>query len=115
MRIISKVQLRLFWQKHPETEGPLNAWHRVVEHAEWLTPGDVRSTYRNADTVGDEFIVFDICKNDYRLVVRADYVQQIVYVWDVYTHPDYDRLDLKAIDKQIRRDNQKRDARRGDR
>ena len=115
MRIISKVKLRLFWQKHPETEGPLNAWYRVVEHAEWLTPNDVRSTYRSADPVGDEFIVFDICKDDYRLVVRADYARQIVYVWDVYTHPDYDRLDLKAIDEQIRRENQERDARRGNR
>ena len=60
------------------------------------------------DPVGDEFVVFDICNNDYRLVVRVDYGRSIVYIWGVYTHTDYDRLDLKAIDEKIRREKKRR-------
>jgi mRNA interferase HigB len=107
VRVISKTKLRAFWNKHPQSEDSLNAWYRVAEQAEWSNPNEVRDSYRSADPVGAEFVVFDICNNHYRLVVRVDYARSIVYVWDVYTHADYDRLDLKAIDDKIRRDRKK--------
>jgi mRNA interferase HigB len=107
VRVISKAKLRAFWSKHPKAEDPLNAWYRVAEQADWLSPNDVRGTYRSADPVGAEFVVFDICNNDYRLVVRVDYALSIVYIWNVYSHADYDRLDLKAIDDEIRRERKK--------
>jgi mRNA interferase HigB len=110
MRIISKAILREFWARHPEAEAPLNAWHKNVEHATWSTPAGVRDTYRRADTVGDEFAVFDICDNAYRLVVRIDYEREKVYIWGVYTHREYDRLDLVAIDGEIRRELKRRRA-----
>jgi mRNA interferase HigB len=110
VRIISKAKLREFWSKHPKTEAPLNAWHRVVEQADWSNPSDVRNSYRSADPVGDEFVVFDICDNDYRLVVRVDYERSRVYIYGVYTHPAYDRLNLRAIDEKIKREMKKREA-----
>jgi mRNA interferase HigB len=112
VRVISKAKLRAFWSKYPKTEAPLIAWHRVVEKAEWSSPLDVRNTYRSADPVGDEFVVFDVCNNDFRLVVRVDYGRSIVYIWDVYTHSDYDRLDLEAIDQKIRRERKQSKANR---
>jgi mRNA interferase HigB len=108
VRIISKKTLREFWSKHPKSEDSLIAWHRVVERLEWSGPNDVRNTYRTADTVGDEFVVFNICKNDYRLVVRVDYARSIVYIFGVYTHAQYDRLDLKEIDDEINRQRKKK-------
>ena len=104
MRIISKRKLREFWSKHPNAKEPLSEWHWVVERLEWSGPNDVRNTYRTADPVGAEFVVFDICNNDYRLVVRVDWERSIVYIWDVYTHAQYDRLDLKKIDERIERE-----------
>ncbi len=112
MRIISKAKLRAFWAKHRKAEEPLSAWHRTVERAEWSSPLDVRNTYRSADPIGDEFVVFDICNNDYRLVVRVDYERSIVYIWDVYTHSEYDRMDFQAIDEKIRRERKQREAER---
>jgi mRNA interferase HigB len=112
LRIISKAILRQFWGRHPESESPLSAWHKNVELADWSGPADVRNTYRSADIVGSEFVVFDICNNDYRLVVRVDYERRKVYVYGVYTHRDYDRLDLVAIDRAIKRDLEKRRAER---
>ena len=103
MRIISRRKLREFWSQHPKTEEPLSAWHKVVEKIDWSSPNEIRNTYRSADPIGDEFVVFDICNNDYRLIVRVDYERSIVYVWDVLKHAEYDRLDLKEIDEGIRR------------
>ena len=115
VRIISKAKLREFWKRHPETNGPLASWHQVVEHAEWSRPSDVRNTYRSADPVGDEFVVFDICNNAHRLVVRVDYGRSIVYVRGVYTHREYDRLDLQAEDERIQREKKQRRSERGGR
>ncbi len=112
MRIISKAILREFWGRHPDSKTSLNAWHKNVEHVTWSSPTDVCNTYRRADTVGGEFAVFDICDNAYRLVVRIDYERERVYIWGVYTHREYDRLDLVAIDREIQRDLKKRRAER---
>jgi mRNA interferase HigB len=116
VRVIAKKKLRDFWTKYPRAEETLNSWYRVAEKADWLGPNDVRNTYRSADPVGDEFVVFNICHNDYRLVVRVVYARSTVYIWDVCTHADYARLDLEAIDKQYRLEkkrSQSRQARRG--
>ena len=104
MRVLSLRTLRKFWSRHPDSEAALNSWYRVAERAKWSNPTDVVSTYRNADPVGNEFVVFNICKNDYRLVVRIDYQRGRVYVFGVYTHPDYDKLDLREIDRQIEKE-----------
>jgi mRNA interferase HigB len=106
--MISKAKLRAFWSKHAKAEEPLNAWYRVAKHSDWSSPNEIREAYRSADPVGDEFVVFDICNNDFRLVVRIDYGRSIVYIWNVYTHAAYDRLDLKALDDKIRRERKKK-------
>ena len=103
MRVLTKTKLREFWRRHPDAEAPLNSWYKVVLRAKWSGPLDVRNTYRSADPVGREFVVFDICNNDYRLIVTVDYERGIVYVWDVLTHADYDKIDLKKIDQKIER------------
>lgn len=108
LRIISKVKLRDFWATHPESEAPLSAWYRNVENADWGKPQDVRETYRSADPIGDEFVVFDICKDNYRLVVCVDYEQSIVYVWGVLTHAQYDRINFQALADQKRREKRER-------
>jgi hypothetical protein len=35
MRVISKRRLREFWEKHPDARGPLEAWFKVAEKADW--------------------------------------------------------------------------------
>ena len=112
MHVISMKKLRAFWEKYPKAQEPLSAWYRVVEKADWLGPNSVRNTYRSADPIGDEFVVFDICGNDYRLVVRVDYPHSTVYIYRVYTHAAYDRLDLPAIDKRIRQEQKRSQAKR---
>jgi mRNA interferase HigB len=100
--VIAKRTLQAFWARHPKTETPLSAWHKAVKRADWSSPLDVRNTYRSADPIGEEFVVFDICDNEYRLVVRVDYQRGVVCIWDVYSHPEYDRIDFKKIDERIR-------------
>src|SRR5262249_50076101 len=106
------AKLREFWARHPQAEEPLNAWHRTVEHVDWSSPLEVRNTYRSADPIGEEFVVFDICNNVYRLVVRVVCHRSIVYIWVVYTHLEYERVELNALDEKIRREKKQRQAKR---
>jgi mRNA interferase HigB len=97
MRVIAKRSLREFWQRHPEAEGPLLAWYREVQQADWDTPAKVKEKYRNASIVGRNRVVFNIKGNDYRVVVHVNYPYRVVYIRFVGTHAEYDRIDVKEV------------------
>jgi mRNA interferase HigB len=90
MHVISEKKLREFWEKWPEAEEPLRAWHRVAERAAWGCFADVRGAYPHADQVG-RCTVFNVGGNKFRLVVVIHFNRQKVYVRHVMTHAEYDR------------------------
>ncbi len=90
MHVISLKKLREFWERWPEAESPLRAWHRVAEHAAWECFADVREVYAHADQVG-RCTVFNIAGNKFRLVVVIHFDRGKVYVRHVMTHEEYDR------------------------
>ena len=65
------------------------------------------------DPIGGEFVVFDICNNDYRLVVKVDYKHRCVYVWDVLTHKAYDEIDFRQIIKRELMEKKSTDPKKG--
>ncbi len=97
MRIISRRVLREFASKHPQAQQPVDAWYRYVQSANWRTPAEVRQSFRSADILPDNRVVFNISGNHYRLVVRIEYDPQIVYIRFIGTHADYDRINATSI------------------
>ena len=89
MRIIKRVALVRF-DRHPDAQASLEAWHGVVRKANWTTPIEMKQVYGNADLVGRR-TVFNIVGNKYRLIARVNYVSQTVFVLHVLTHSDYDK------------------------
>ena len=97
MRIISRRILREFWEKHPDTIIPLQAWFRDVEQATWKTPADSKAVYKNARIISNNRIVFNIKGNHYRIVVVVVYQHAVVYIRFVGTHNEYDQIDVTTI------------------
>lgn len=100
MRILAKRTLRQFWETHPrgaEAATPLQVWHSTVEDADWATPADVKTTYRNASILKDNRVVFNIAGNKFRLVAHVDYPSRVVYIRFVGTHAEYDGIDAETI------------------
>jgi mRNA interferase HigB len=98
MQVIARRTLRLFWERHPQAEGPLRAWHAVVTKTVWKGPADVKAMFgSNVDFVADHRIVFDIGGNKYRLVAHIAYRFKRVLIKFVGTHKEYDRIDPGSV------------------
>ena len=97
MRVISRKALRGFWEAHPSARQALQAWYADVKHASWTSPADVKRTYRNASSVANNRVVFNIKGNQYRIIVAIQYKFQIVFIRFVGTHQEYDRVDAAHV------------------
>ncbi|PLY02153.1 MAG: addiction module toxin RelE [Desulfuromonas sp.] len=95
--IIAKKTLREFWEKHPDSEDALKAWHAEVKAAGWQNPAEVKAQYGNASILKNNRVVFNIHGNKYRLIVKINYVASIVLIRFVGTHKEYDAIDAEIV------------------
>ena len=89
--------LREFWEKHPDSQQALQAWYHDAKLANWKTPADIKSIYRNASIVANNRVVFNIKGNDYRLVVAIQYQHGVIYIRFIGTHAEYDKIEAATI------------------
>lgn len=97
MRVISRKRLKDYWQQQPEAEQELKAWFAEAENADWAKPTDVKAKYGSASILKEGRVVFNICGNNHRLVVRINYEFHIIYIRFVGTHEKYDAIDAQTI------------------
>lgn len=100
MRVISKQTLRQFWEGssgRSDARRALEAWHREARRATWRSPQEIKQRYATASVLKGGRVVFNICGNRYRLVVRINFGQQIAYVRFVGTHAEYDAIDAETV------------------
>jgi len=98
MRIFARSTLRTFWEKTPDARPALEFWYDTVEKTNFKSPNEVIKFFKNADTVGNGRIVFNITNNKYRLIAKFEYEKQLVFVRFLGTHIAYDKIeDIKNI------------------
>lgn len=73
------------------------AWKREVEHARWKRPTYVKAVFGSADIIGGTRIVFDICGNNYRLVVDVNYAGGVVRIRFAGNHVEYNNIDARTV------------------
>lgn len=95
--IVSRKMIREFWEKYPDSDETLKTWYKVAMKADWKNSNEVKTQYRNASVVGDSRIVFNICGNKYRLVVKFNYEMQWGWIRFIGTHSEYDRINVLTI------------------
>lgn len=94
MHIISRKALIQFWEKYPDSKTSLSRWFKVIKTTEFHTFAELRDVFPSADKVQD-WIVFNIGGNKYRLIVSVHFNRGKVYIRHVLTHAEYDRGDWK--------------------
>ncbi|WP_163848074.1 type II toxin-antitoxin system HigB family toxin [Pseudooceanicola aestuarii] len=97
MRIISRPTLRAFGERFPDAKTQLDAWWAEAKRASWRTPSDIKELYRNASILKGGRVVFNICGNKYRLVVKFDYEMGIGLIRFVGTHKEYDQINAEDV------------------
>ena len=95
MKSISNRALRAFAAQHPQAQGPLQGWRRVIEKNRFDTWAALKAAFNTVDKVGD-LVVFNVCGNKYRLIAHIRFEKQLVYIKAVLTHTEYDRGGWKS-------------------
>jgi mRNA interferase HigB len=90
LRVISRKKLLGASMKHGDLAKPLDIWYRVAKKAEWNSLAEVRQVFPSADAV-EEFTVFNIKGNAYRLITEINYRTKRVFLRHVLTHAEYSK------------------------
>lgn len=97
MRVIAKRILREFWEKYSDSEEQLKTWYKEATKASWKTPNDIKSEYPKASILKTGRVVFDICGNKYRLIIRINYERQWIFIRFIGTHKEYDLINIDKV------------------
>ncbi len=97
MRVISRRPLSELAKRYPDAKDELDAWFHEAQAACWANPAEIKAKYGNASILKGGRVVFNICGNKYRLVVKINYSYAIVYVRFAGTHGEYDRVNVEEI------------------
>ncbi len=94
MKLLGKKLLHDFKERYADARSQIDSWEAEVEEAQWHTPHDLRSRYPRASLVGNQQVIFDICRNKYRLWVQINYKNKIVLTRNIGTHKEYDKWNI---------------------
>jgi len=96
MRIIYRKALIDFYKLHLDSKSSLESWFHEAKQARWKTPANIRAHYSSASIVKNSRVVFNICGNKYRLLVKVEYSLGVIFIRFVGTHNDYDKIDVEV-------------------
>ena len=99
MRIISKKTLKEFYECniYSDSKNSIEAWHKEVLNSNWSNPNEIKEQYGNASIIGSNKVIFNICGNKYRLIVKINYKAKIIFIKFIGTHKQYDKLDIEEL------------------
>jgi mRNA interferase HigB len=97
VQIVTRKHLEEAMETYKDAADELKKWRRTVKAARWSRFEEVKSIFTDADDV-DDYVIFNIRGNRYRLVTVMHYVKVIkrrqtkghVYIRSFLTHKEYD-------------------------
>jgi len=94
-RIVTPKRLQDYAADYPAAEPSLDHWEKTVMAASWQTPADVKQSFNDVDPAkvksGKTVYVFNIQRNEHRLIAAIHFNSGMVYVLRLMTHKEYDR------------------------
>jgi mRNA interferase HigB len=94
---LSKRVIREFWEKYPDSRDYLQTWYKTAKDADWKKPDDIKEFYATVSILKNSRVVFNIKGNDYRLVVKINYIKQWLFIRFIGTHEEYEQIDANTI------------------
>ncbi len=96
MRIIAESTLEKAIDRYQSRgiESHLRSWISYMRRSDYQSPNEIKNHYRNASIISDKRVVFNIKGNNFRLIVDIEYRLSIVFIIDILTHSEYDRINV---------------------
>jgi mRNA interferase HigB len=95
MRIIKPSTIQKWCDQHPRAKDGLEAWVEIVKRSKWSHPPDMLKTFPSADPVtvksGKTVYVFNIRRNEYRLICAIHFNLGKVFALRFLIHKDYQK------------------------
>ena len=92
MRIVTFKRIQEYSELHPDSDTPLRSWYKRTTESDWDCFADVKQTFGSVDNVGNNRFVFNIKRNDYRLIAIIIFSSKKVYIRFIGTHKEYDKI-----------------------
>lgn len=92
MEIIGKKALDLLAKKHADTRNAVSAWVAEVETAAWKSTSDIKIRYPHVSFLANNNAVFNISRENYRIIVAVVYICGQVIVKFAGTRDEYERF-----------------------
>jgi mRNA interferase HigB len=90
MRVISNKALVDFSITYTDATEALQVWRKLIEGQSYPNYAALKATFNATDKVQD-YYVFDIGGNKYRIVSAIHFNHQTLYIRHVFTHKEYDK------------------------
>lgn len=97
MNIIAKGTLLYYIDKYPNAKIPLLAWYYEISKSSFRNFNELKAVYGNASMVSGSRVIFNIKRNDFRLVASVNFRQSAAYVIWFGTHRAYDKIDAASV------------------
>ena len=97
MRVIAKSTLRDYWEEHKDVEQALLSWYKVANQAKWSNFNEVKLQFGTCKIIGNDRIVFKVRGNNYRLIIKISFENQLIWIRFIGTHSEYDSINAKQI------------------
>lgn len=91
MQVIARKTIDSFIKKHPDAKSSIESWYQEVLNSSWKNTMDIKRRYATASFPGDNYVIFNIKGNSYRLVVKMAYKRQTVLIKWIGTHAEYSK------------------------
>jgi len=91
MKVVSRQVIDDFIKKHADSKSSLESWYSEAVKAEWKTSMDIKNRYTSASFLSENYVIFNIKGNSYRLVSKIAYNTGVVLIKWIGTHSEYDK------------------------
>lgn len=95
--IIARRTLLEYCEKLRDASSALQLWYHKIQKLDIHNFNELKSEFPTASIISDERVVFNICGNRYRLVVRVSFEFRAIQIKWFGKHSEYNRINVATI------------------
>ena len=103
VHVIKWKSVEEFVTKHARSKVSFESFKEKIKHSDWNSINDIQSTFKSADMIKNDRIVFNIGGNNFRMICTLWFGPNMVHLYLKWigTHSEYTKLCNKNLQYTI--------------